>query len=107
MHLRALKALGVPVKAYLSLLPSLIMRKLPNELCLSISKKLSEADWKLDSIMDELSKELKVRERAVAEGSKAESERSNKGRKLPGTTTLFSGNQYCCLCGQSHLPIFL
>ena len=61
---------------------------------MSISRKLSEADWKLDNIMDELSKELKARERAVAEGSKAESERSNKGRKLPGTTTtLFSGNQ--------------
>ena len=72
---------------------------------MSISRKLSEADWKLDNIMDELSKELKARERAVAEGSKAESERSNKGRKLPGTTTtLFSGNQYCCFCGQSHLP---
>ena len=83
-------------------MPSLILKKLPNELCLSISRKLSEADWKLDNIMDELSKELKARERAVAEGCKAKSERSNKGRKLPGTTTtLFSGNQYCCFCGQS------
>ena len=40
IHLRALKALGVPAEAYNSLLPSFIMRKLPNELCLSISKKL-------------------------------------------------------------------
>ena len=105
MHLRALKSLGVPAEAYNSLLPSLSLKKLPNELCLSISRKLSEADWKLDNIMDELSKELKARERAVAEGSKAESERSNKGRKLPGTTTtLLSGNQYFCFCGQSHLP---
>ena len=48
----------MPAEVYNSLLPSLIMRKLPNELCLSISKKLSEVDWKLDSTMDELSKEL-------------------------------------------------
>ena len=101
MHLRVLKALGVPAEVYNSLLPSLIMRKLLNVLCLSISKKLSEVDWKLDSIMDELSKELKARERAVAEGSKAESGHSKKGRKLPGTTTLFSGNQYCSFRGQS------
>ena len=97
----------MPAETYNCLLPSLITRKLPNELCLSISKKLSEVDWKLDSIMDKLSKELKVRERAVAEGSKAETESSNKVRKLPGTTTLFSGNQYCCFCGKSHLPMIL
>ena len=50
----------MPAEVYNSLLPSLIMRKLPNELCLSISKKLSEVHWKLDSIMDELSKELEA-----------------------------------------------
>ena len=104
-HLRALKSLGVPAEAYNSLLPSLILKKLPNELCLSISRKLTEADWKVDNIMEDLSKELKAKERAVAKGSRVKSEHSNKGRKLPGTTnTLLSGNQYCCFCGQSHLP---
>ena len=50
----------MPAEVYNCLLPSLIMRKLPNDLCLSISKKLSEVDWKLDSIMNELSKELEA-----------------------------------------------
>ena len=51
----------MPAEAYNSLLPSLILKKLPSELCLSISRKLSEADWKLDNIMDELSKECSRR----------------------------------------------
>uniref|UniRef100_A0A1X7TPL8 Uncharacterized protein n=1 Tax=Amphimedon queenslandica TaxID=400682 RepID=A0A1X7TPL8_AMPQE len=56
-HLRALKALGVPAEAYISLLPSLILKKLPQELCLAISRKLKYVDWKLDE-MRELGEEL-------------------------------------------------
>lgn len=54
IHLRALKALGVPPEAYNSLLPSLIFKKLPQEVCLTISRKLKDVDWKLDGIMREL-----------------------------------------------------
>jgi hypothetical protein len=46
-HTRELKALGVPEEAYNCLLPSLIMKKLPKELALSLSRKIAEDDWNL------------------------------------------------------------
>ena len=101
-HLRALKALGVPSEAYNSLLPSLLLKKLPQELCLNITRKLKDVDWKLDEIMRELGEELRARERAAAEGRKSGSQHNTKSRSMPGTaTTLFSGNQ-SCFCKQSH-----
>lgn len=53
-HLRVVKALGVSAEAYNSLLPSVIMRKLPSELRLSISRHVPEDNWKLDPIMTQL-----------------------------------------------------
>ena len=42
VHTRELKALGVAAEAYNCLLPSLLMKKLPNELCLTISRRVPE-----------------------------------------------------------------
>ena len=41
------------------------MKKLPNELRLTISRMVPEDEWKLDKIMSELSDELKARERML------------------------------------------
>lgn len=50
-HTRELRALGVAAEAYKCLLPSVLMKKLPNELCLSLSRNIPEVEWNLDSIM--------------------------------------------------------
>ena len=52
--------IGVETSTYNSLLPSVLMSKLPSELSLAISRKLSEDDWKFDKIMEELSRELQA-----------------------------------------------
>ena len=59
-----LKALGVATEAYNCLLPSLLRKKLPSELYLTISRRVPEDEWKLDR-MSELSDELKARERML------------------------------------------
>ena len=86
-HLRALKALGVSSEAYNSLLPSVLMRKLPSELCLNISRHVLEDTWNLDNLMNVLGDELKARERAAPEAKRSGSDTSHshgKPRKTGG-----------------------
>uniref|UniRef100_A0A1X7V5A0 Uncharacterized protein n=1 Tax=Amphimedon queenslandica TaxID=400682 RepID=A0A1X7V5A0_AMPQE len=64
-HTRELKTLGVSEEAYNYLLPSLIAKKLPRDIALSISRKIPEDAWNLSSIMKELGEELRAREHTV------------------------------------------
>ena len=64
-HIRSLKSLGLPSGSYGSLLSSIIMSKLPQELRLIISKEIKGNEWQLDTIMRVLESELEARERAV------------------------------------------
>ena len=61
-HVRSLKSLGIPSNSYGSLLSSIIMNKLPQELRLIISREIKDQDWQLDNIMHVLEDELKARE---------------------------------------------
>ena len=53
-HVRSLKSLGVASDSYGSLLSSVLLSKLPQELRLDISRKTSEDDWSLTALMKEL-----------------------------------------------------
>ena len=44
-HVRSLKLLGVAPESYGSLLSSVLLKKLPSELHLIISRKVSKGDW--------------------------------------------------------------
>ena len=68
-HVRSLKSLGIPSNSYGSLLSSIIMNKLPQEVRLIISREIKDHDWQLDNIMHALEDELKARERAVPQMS--------------------------------------
>ena len=61
-HVRSLKSLGVSSDSYGSLLSSVLLSKLPQELRLIISRMTSEDDWSLTALMEELEKEIKARE---------------------------------------------
>ena len=50
-HVRSLKSLGVEPESYGSLLCPVFLTKLPADLQLIISRKVSEADWNLDPLM--------------------------------------------------------
>ena len=57
---RSLRSLGVPADSYGSLLSTVVMNKLPNELHLIIGRKIGDDDWKLDVYWKNLSRKLKV-----------------------------------------------
>ena len=48
-HIRGLKSLGVTANSYGSLLSSVLLKKLPADIRLLISRRVSEKDWSLDA----------------------------------------------------------
>ena len=79
-HVRSLKSLGRPSGSYGSLLSSIIMKKLPQELRLIISREIKDQEWQLDTIMGVLENELEARELAVLHD---ESQLSAEGQAFP------------------------
>ena len=64
-HIRSLKSLGVPSESYGSLLAPILMKRLPHELCVIISKEVGAESWNLDKMMEAAEKEIEARERAA------------------------------------------
>ena len=102
-HIRGLRALGVSSDSYGSLLSSVLLKKLPHELRLLISRKVSDDEWNTDALMKVLEEELKARE-----GTAVMPRESNgrHGRDQPTAVTLMTGGHKasCCYCQQAHTP---
>uniref|UniRef100_A0A1X7T332 Uncharacterized protein n=1 Tax=Amphimedon queenslandica TaxID=400682 RepID=A0A1X7T332_AMPQE len=119
-HTRELKALGVSEEAYRYLLLSLIVKKLPRDIALSISRKIPEDAWNLSSIMNELGEELRAREHTVDKTgnndpknreyykrSEDRRHKENGAKRPPGppTTTAMTSHtssSRCCYCMGQH-----
>ena len=100
-QVRGLKSLGVSADSYGSLLSSVLLNKLPQELRLFLSRKVGDDDWKLDKLMKVLEEEVQARERAT--GSQATPRKPVAGP--PTAAALLTGGletQTCCYCQQSH-----
>lgn len=67
VHVRGLESLGVPFDSHGSLLSSVLVSKLSQELHLIIRRKTSEDDWILNALIEELEWEVKARKRAAAD----------------------------------------
>ncbi len=97
-NIRSLKA---SAETYGSLLASVLMNKLPNELRLIIGRKIGESDWQLDT---ELLQEVEARERANP--LRCHSPKRGIGRTPPTAATLFLGDKsdkpHCCYCNGDH-----
>ena len=101
-HVRSLKSLGVDSKTYGTLLTSVLLNKLPQELRLIVSRKTSDVE--LDQLLKEVEQEIDARERAQAT-QPTPSQSTRKPREQPHTAaTLLSGNPpaNCCYCQQRH-----
>lgn len=70
-HIRSLKSLGVKAESYSSLLSSVLLNKLPEEIQLLISRKVPEKDWGLTSLLEVFEEELQARERVTSEITKS------------------------------------
>ena len=103
-HVRSLKSLGVASDSYGSLLSSVLLSKLPQELRLVISRKTSEDDWSLTALMKELEQEIKARERAAADPVTPSSQAKKHTRDQHTAATLISvsSDTSCCYCRQPH-----
>ena len=101
MQVRGLKSLGVSADSYGSLLSSVLLNKLPHELRLILSRKVSDDDWKLDRLMGALEEEVQARERAAS--SQVMPRRPTSGP--PTSAALLTGGSEvstCCYCQQPH-----
>ncbi len=109
-HIRSLKSLALKSDSYGSLLCPVLLAKLPADLQLIISRKVSEEDWKLELLMAAV-EAITARERIRVNQSVQSRHPSCRSEdKVPHTaTTLVSGKARrvtdtppCCYCSQSH-----
>ena len=97
-QVRGLRALGVPPESYGSLLSSVLINKLPQELRLIASREVKGEEWELDELMKIVEAEIKARERATV---------TKVSNRVPptGTTLVAHGANLtvsCSYCRQPH-----
>ena len=63
-HLRSLKSLGVEPTSYGTMLSPVLLTKLPLELHLIVSRRISSTDLNMDTLLETFEEELVARERA-------------------------------------------
>ena len=110
-QVRSLKSLGVSSSSYGSLLSSVVMSKLPQDLRLIISREVKD-EWDLDHILDVFRSELEARERASANNvspidqssTKPPYNRGRKGLPLSTDAALFAtgSKPTCTYCRKDH-----
>ena len=87
-QVRGLKLLGVLADSYESLLSSVLLNKLHQELRLILSRNVGDDEWKLDRLMELLEEEVQAQERARANSQVT----SQRPVKAPLTATVpFTG----------------
>ena len=59
-HVCSLKSLGIEPETYGGLLCPVLLSKIPQDLWLIVSRKVSESDWKLDLLMTAIEEELEA-----------------------------------------------
>ena len=102
-HVRSLKSLGIESASYGALLSPVILAKLPPDLRLIVSRKVSDSNLDMDTLLSTFEEELTARERANSQLSRRSQEKSH-----PTSSTLLSGSQdsrsgpQCCYCEHSH-----
>ena len=109
-HSRSLGCLGVEPESYGAILVPVVMGKLPQSWSLLISRNVGDG-WNLKDIVQELRKEVTLRERTESRVMKSSRSGRSAGappaRTAAALTTSAAGepNHQCCLCNQfGHKP---
>ena len=101
-QVRGLQALGVPAESFGSLLSSVLMNKLPQDLRLIVSREVKGDDWDLNELMKIIEGEVEARERALNSTSRAS---RSLNKDVPTASTLVSSHTIilkCSYCRQPH-----
>ena len=107
-HVRSLSALGIDPATYGGLLSSTLLNKLPSDLQLMISRKLSDTDWDLTAFLKLMGDEIEARERIYRKEPRSVTTQLRKtvDQAPPTATTLVTGTtptmMSCCYCQQQH-----
>ena len=105
-HIHSLQSLGVEQDSYSSLLCPVLVGKLPSDLRLVISHKVSDGEWKLNSLIGAIEAEVSARERIGVDQNHPP---ARKKDPPPSATSLVSGGTVnpppCCYCDKLHLPV--
>ena len=105
-HISSLKSLGVAPDSYSALLSPVLLNKLPPELRLIVSRKVSDSTLDTDLLLRIVEEELLARERTHTPTQTPPRRGQDKPRST--ATALFSGAQpplsspTCCYCQQPH-----
>ena len=103
-HVRSLKSLGIEAASYGALLSPVLLAKLPPDLRLIVSRKVSNSNLDMDALLTTFEEELTARERANPQVSR----RNGDKPPHPTASALFTGSRepmpdpQCSYCQQSH-----
>ena len=101
-QVRSLKALGVSADSYGSILSSVFVNKLPEELRLIVSRHVREDEWTLDAIMNVTEGEIIARERAHGNSCRGPKQTMRDPLTASSLLTSGSGAPKCSYCHQPH-----
>ena len=104
-QVQCLRSLGVTPSSYGSVLASIVMSTIPHDLCLIVSREVSNEEWEFETVLSVIEREVEAQERAVDS-----SVGKKPSRELPTTASLLannvSGSSFCCYCSDSnHSPL--
>ena len=101
-HVRSLSSLGVDSAAYGSLLAPVLMKRIPQEIALIISREVKEDSWNLDDLLKIIEREIQARERTTQDANGA----ARRPNREPATATALltdnSVSALCCFCNKPH-----
>ena len=101
-NVRSLRSLGVEPSAYGSLLTSVLITKIPQELQLIVSRKIGSDDWNLDALMAILGKELQARERTATVSTPCVKKTNKEPTTAAALSTGGGSGPTCSYCQQDH-----
>ena len=108
-HLRSLKSLGVEPTSYGAMLTPVLLTKLPPELRLIVSRKISSTDLDMDNLLKTFEEELVARERASSSKTSHAPPRRTQAKQQTSALLTQSqdtqGGPVCCYCQQAHASV--
>ena len=100
-HVQSLKSIGIAASSYGNLLASILMKKIPSDLCLIVSRETVEDNWDLDSLLKVLEKEIEARERAAMNTS-AQPRKPVRDYSTAAALLSDTLSPLCAFCDQPH-----
>ena len=108
VHIRGLESLGVQQDNYGSLLIMIIMKRMPKDVALQVSRETKSDIWSMKDILEIIRKEIEARETCEFVGEKEKKAVMHRPKANPGTVSSFHAkeksnmNNRCFFCEGEH-----